>query len=167
MTADSDFPPSGNYVKAQSEGGASQGDVFSLQLKLCLLFELLSWLQMVSPVLATCKMPPSAHETSITTVAAALSYITPMGSEKAKKWNMEAKGRNSSRAVPSKAGAVCSETALPVSSRDPGSSSLIPSSPLNIISYYCQEIKAMYTMIWSYSIKRLCVHIFVYGCTKA
>lgn len=30
-----------------------------------------------------------------------------------------------SRAVPSKAGAVCSETAVPVSSRDPGSSRLI------------------------------------------
>lgn len=29
-----------------------------------------------------------------------------------------------SRAVPSKAGAVCSETAVPVSSRDPGSSRL-------------------------------------------
>lgn len=41
------------------------------------LSELLSWLQMVSPVLATCKMPLSAHETSITTVAAARGYVRP------------------------------------------------------------------------------------------
>lgn len=33
---------------------------------------------MVSPVLPTRKMPPSAHETSITTVAAVRGYVTPM-----------------------------------------------------------------------------------------
>lgn len=37
---------------------------------------------MVSSVLATCKMPPSAHKTSITTVAAARGYVTPMVARK-------------------------------------------------------------------------------------
>lgn len=56
-------------------------------------FELLSWLQMVSLVLATCKMPPPVHETSITTVAAVLGYVTSIvATQQNETWRR--KGRN-------------------------------------------------------------------------
>lgn len=69
-------------------------------------------------------MPSPVNETSITTVAALQGYVTSIVATKQNEtWRQ--KEEILSRAVPSKAGAVCSETAVPVSSRDPGSSSLI------------------------------------------
>lgn len=79
----------------------------------------------MSHVLAACKMP---WPTQGLTVAAVPAHVTSTVAKKAENETWRQKEGNLSRAVPSKAGAVCGETAVPVSSRDPGSSSLIQCS---------------------------------------
>lgn len=89
------------------------------------LSEQIGGLLIMSHVLAACKMPWPIQELSIATVPAHVTYTVAKQAEN-ETWRQ--KEGNLSRAVPSKAGAVCSETAVPVSSRDPGSSSLIQCS---------------------------------------
>lgn len=82
----------------------------------------------MSHVLAACKMPRPIQGLSLATAAAVPAHVTSTVAKKAKNETWRQKEGNLSRAVPSKAGAVCGETAVPVSSRDPGSSSLIQCS---------------------------------------
>lgn len=82
----------------------------------------------MSHVLAACKMPWPTQGLSIATAAAVPAHVTSTVAKKAENETWRQKEGNLSRAVPSKAGAVCGETAGPVSSRDPGSSSLIQCS---------------------------------------
>lgn len=84
----------------------------------------------MSHVLAACKMPWPIRGPALATAAAVPAHVTSTVAKKKKAENetWRQKEGNLSRAVPSKAGAVCGETAVPVSSRDPGSSSLIQCS---------------------------------------
>lgn len=90
--------------------------------------EQLGGLLIMSHVLAACKMPWPIQRLSMATAAAVPAHVTSTVAKKAENETWRQKEGNLSRAVPSKAGAVCGETAVPVSSRDPGSSSLIQCS---------------------------------------